>query len=184
MSIAIAQDVTVKEAADCWGITFQAAYQQVKKGHLPAPVDGKWKWPEINIIFLNHHKQLAEVRTRNKDEEELRLTRERADEVALKNAEKRGELINKDEAQKAFEIHISAAKKTILALPNKVAAVAPPGVRAIIKEEAEAITHECLNNLAGNTGGDSRPRKKGVGSTAKAKSKRVGGRKSRSKSRK
>lgn len=84
------------------------------------------------------------------DQHKMRLAAEKADEAAMKNAEKRRELLPRVEVTLAVQGAFARVRAKLLALPSKCA----PAISAMkspvqIQEKLTELVHEALAELAG-----------------------------------
>ena len=99
------------------------------------------------------------------DQHKARLAAEKADEAAMKNAERRRELLPRAEVNLAVQGAFARVRAKLLALPSKCA----PAISAMkspiaIQEKLTELVHEALAELAGTTVG-SQPVEAGDGSS-------------------
>ncbi|MBB3691464.1 hypothetical protein [Sphingomonas sp. BK580] len=88
------------------------------------------------------------------DQHKARLAAEKADEAAMKNAERRRELLPRAEVNLAVQGAFARVRAKLLALPSKCA----PAISAMkspiaIQEKLTELVHEALAELAGTTVG-------------------------------
>jgi hypothetical protein len=108
--------------ADHLHISKRRVQQLVKSEVLPAPdkrLYNKAAAAGAYIRYLQEHGGNAEG-LRTYTEEKTRLTKEQADEKALKNAIQRGRLLPVDQVREVWAGHIINAKTKFLALPAKL----------------------------------------------------------------
>lgn len=142
--------VNAKELAEAWGISFQAVYNHVKKGNIPEPVKSQWEWPKINIIFIEHLKELAQgFNSLSLTDERIRLTKINADRKQLQLDKERGDIVNVETAMRLWGNVCQKIRQRLLAVPTKL----PPVVYGIkelskIKSKTDDFIREVLNELA------------------------------------
>ena len=180
--------VNAKELAAAWGMTFQRVYQLVDEKIIPAPVDGRFDPKEATRVYVTHLRSLLQGNsTRNLTEQRERLTRLKADQEELELKKIKGELINTDITMKLIGEVFRVIRSRLLSLPGKISPVLE-GIKRqeaydILTRETDGICNELASPdlyMAARMAGDKR-RAVNIQASAKAKSKRVGKRKTVSK---
>jgi terminase small subunit / prophage DNA-packing protein len=124
----VPDEVSTEDLARILGISRQRIDQLVREDVLERE-HSRFAFPDAVIAYCAHLRAAAAGRDEeagpNLAAERARGAKERADHLALKNAQLRGELIEADEAEKRWAGEMASARSRLLAVPNDVAAALP-----------------------------------------------------------
>jgi hypothetical protein len=135
--------------ADHLALSQRRVQQLVKEEILPAPKRQRYDLNKATRAYIRYLQETAKHGPTSYTEEKTRLTKEQADEKALKNELARAQLIPADQVREVWAGHIIHAKTKLLGLPAKLgpelaAMDRPPEIQAYLRRQ---IT-EILNDLA------------------------------------
>jgi terminase small subunit / prophage DNA-packing protein len=102
------------------GLGRRRVQQLVKSEILPAPKKQRFDKDQATRAYIRFLRDHGSLSLKTYTEEKTRLTKEQADEKALKNAIQRGRLLPVDQVREVWAGHIINAKTKFLALPAKL----------------------------------------------------------------
>lgn len=136
---------TLNEVAGLFGKSSRWISDLRAKGELPE--DGA-TLGEFVAAWTSHHAGVGKGKAI--DQHKARLAAEKADEAAMKNAEKRRELLPRVEVTLAVQGAFSRVRAKLLALPSKCApAISSMKSPVAIQDKLTELVHEALAELAG-----------------------------------
>ena len=154
---------THAEFADHIGVSRQAVSEMVRKGVVPSTGRGKLDLDAARIAYCAHLREQAAGRLgsdANGDAldltaERARKEKEQADQLAMKNAQMRGELLVREDVDAAVTSAFARVKARMTNVPSKVA---PMMMGLETPAEAEALVrkavYEALRELSETTVAD------------------------------
>ena len=122
--------------------------QLIEKGVLPNADSGKHDIDACREAFIRHLQEVASGDDKALASQRTRLAKEQADAVALANAEKRKELLPRNEIVFAWQSLAAACRAKLLAIPTRLAPqIANLKKPAVVKEKLTTAIHEALAEL-------------------------------------
>jgi phage terminase Nu1 subunit (DNA packaging protein) len=130
------------------GITDRRIQQLVTEGVLEKEGRGRYDLAKTFQRYIQYSVDQVRARqsTGTKLEEETRLLKERADQVAMENDRLRGELIPRGEVRITWEHLVTASRTRLLAIPSQIKTKWPDTDMAMVLGVEEWI-RQCLEEL-------------------------------------
>lgn len=139
------RDMSSLELADLFEITDRAVRDLAQRGILTKTARGRYPLVESVRAYTAHLREEASARGGGKGltDERQRATRERADHLALRNAQARRELVSVIETEAAWSEILRRVRSRSLAVPSRCRQRLPH----LTAQDAEAIDREIRDAL-------------------------------------
>ncbi|MFA4905055.1 MAG: hypothetical protein WC645_00975 [Candidatus Margulisiibacteriota bacterium] len=142
---------TLEEVAKVMDVSYRTVYRWKKDG-MPVMGDGFYDLEQIKVWHTQRKDKNKNRATEGKDfwDEKIRKYKAAMLELALKKAT--GDLVSKDEVEKGRIARVIAVKRTLLALPTRLA----PALAMKEPREIEAALYESLSEIVDEFAGTRR----------------------------
>lgn len=150
----ISSMATVAEAAEHLFLSERRFYELLDQGVVDRARPGAYDLDIVREQYLEHIRGVAAGRTSGPDgldltAERARVAKEQADQLEMKNARDRGELLPRDDVHLAVTDAFTRVRAKLLALPSKVAPTAfGLGTIAELKDAFTRAINEALAELS------------------------------------
>ena len=140
-----ARDLSVLELADLFGISDRAIRDLVARGIIAKTPRGTFCLRDVVPAYTHHLREIAASRGHGAGNASLteareRQAREKADQLALRNGQLRGELIPAAQVEARWVAITSAIRARLLAIPSRMATLSPLDTAALSNEIRAALT--------------------------------------------
>lgn len=140
-----ARDLSALELAGLLGVSDRTIRDLVARGVIARTARGTFSLRDVVPAYTGHLREIAAARGNGAGGASLteareRQTREKADQIAMRNAQLRGELIPADQVEARWTAITSAIRARLLAIPSRLANLPPADAAALAGEIRAALT--------------------------------------------
>jgi phage terminase Nu1 subunit (DNA packaging protein) len=144
------QKATEAELAAFWAVSSRQVRKLLSDGVIQK-AEGRYDVQLCTQNYLRHLSLKRQTTNPNLEAEKLRLTREQADAVELKNAEKRGEMVSAADVKSTWSGILRDLRAGLLAIPSRVQTRLPH----LTSHDIKTIDSEIRDVLTEIASGDS-----------------------------
>lgn len=139
------RDLSATELAELFGVSDRTIRDLVARGVIAKTPRGTFNLRETIPAYTGHLREIAAARGNGAGNSSLteareRQTREKADQIALRNGQLRGELLPAGQVEAQWVAITSAIRARLLSVPSRLTGLSPQDAASVAAEIHAALT--------------------------------------------